>query len=242
MATLDRPQLRRLSLVRFDHQGRSYALIEDPLGVFSTPVLVPLEVFLPICRHFDGRLSLEEIRRRVETETGKPLYPETLERLVVQLDQAMVLDGPTFASFLDSYRRSSRRPAALAGRSYAADEALLRDQLTGYFQGPGGAAASGGARTRTLGLAHPKPKARPATGGFAACSARTLIFAAADRFTPGRIAPGGAARHRHIRNFGGRSSILPPPIRADLQRLRNAAGARADRSRLCAADCPGRRG
>ena len=142
MATLDRPQLRRLSLVRFDHQGRSYALIEDPLGVFSTPVLVPLEVFLPICRHFDGRLSLEEIRRQVETETGKPLYPETLERLVVQLDQAMVLDGPTFASFLDSYRRSSRRPAALAGRSYAADEALLRDQLTGYFQGPGGAAAS----------------------------------------------------------------------------------------------------
>jgi AmmeMemoRadiSam system protein B len=143
MATLDRPQLRPLSLVRFDHQGRSYALIQDPLGVFSAPVLVPLEIFLPICRHFDGCHSLEEIRGRVESETGEPLCPETLKRLVSQLDRAMVLDGPTFASYLDSYRRSPRRPAALAGRSYAANEVLLRDQLTGYFQAPNGAGMAG---------------------------------------------------------------------------------------------------
>ncbi|MBV8487693.1 MAG: hypothetical protein JO161_05395 [Planctomycetaceae bacterium] len=143
MATLDRPQFRPLSLAQFDYQGRSYALLEDPLGVFSTPVLVPLEVFLPICRHFDGQLSLEEIRRRVESQNGKPLYPEALERLVAQLDQAMVLDGPMFASFVDSYRRSSRQPAALAGRSYAGDGALLRDQLRGYFHSPGGSVAVG---------------------------------------------------------------------------------------------------
>ena len=73
MATLDRPQFRPLSLAQFDYQGRSYAVLEDPLGVFSTPVLVPLEVFLPICRHFDGQLSLEEIRRR----TGLRARPES---------------------------------------------------------------------------------------------------------------------------------------------------------------------
>jgi hypothetical protein len=79
MAPLDRPKLRPLSAQRFDHQGRL----------------------------FDGQHSLGEIQSRVQHETGQWIPTEVLERMVVQLDEAMVLDGPTFASFLESYRRSS---------------------------------------------------------------------------------------------------------------------------------------
>ena len=61
-----------------------------------------------------------------------------LQDLVEQLDRAMVLDGPTFAAFLDAYRRERVRPAALAGRSYAATERALRAQLAGSSPTRGG--------------------------------------------------------------------------------------------------------
>jgi AmmeMemoRadiSam system protein B len=96
-------------------------------------------VFLGICRHFDGEITLEEVRARVHAETGRRLPREVLDRLVAQLDSAMVLDGPTFATFQESFRRARSRPPALAGRSYAASDGALRQQLTSYFASDRGA-------------------------------------------------------------------------------------------------------
>ncbi len=53
-------------------------------------------------------------------QTGLFLALNELEDLVRRLDAAMIFEGPTFAAFHQSYRESGRRPAALAGRSYAA--------------------------------------------------------------------------------------------------------------------------
>lgn len=138
MATLERPKLRPLPARKFDRDGQSYALIHDPAGAFYHPVLVPLDTFLCVCRHFDGRLTLAEIQSRVQKETGQPLLDEILHRLIAQLDEAMVLDGPTFASFRESFRRSGSRPAALAGHSYPAHARALRAQLDGFYLGEGG--------------------------------------------------------------------------------------------------------
>ena len=63
MTTLDRPKLRPLSASRFDYQGQPYALLQDPLGAFTSPVLVPLDAFMHVCRHFDGLNPLAEIQR-----------------------------------------------------------------------------------------------------------------------------------------------------------------------------------
>jgi AmmeMemoRadiSam system protein B len=139
MASLDYPKLRPLSAQRFDHQGQTFAVIQDPQGAFTSPVLVPLDTFVYICRHFDGQLSLDEIRGRVQRETGQVTPPGMIEKLVAELDRAMVLDGPTFASFRNTFRQSSSRPAALAGRSYAASDPDLRIELMQLFQGAGGA-------------------------------------------------------------------------------------------------------
>ncbi len=70
-------------------------------------------------------------------QTGLFLAIHELEELVTRLDAAMILDGPTFASFHQTYRESGRRPAALAGRSYAATVRALRAQLEQFFVGSG---------------------------------------------------------------------------------------------------------
>jgi hypothetical protein len=72
-------------------------------------------------------------------ETGQLVPLTELERLVARLDQAMVLDGPTFAAFHESFRRQQVRPAALAGRSYAESERALRAQLAQFFADTQGA-------------------------------------------------------------------------------------------------------
>src|SRR5689334_10077962 len=114
MASLDRPKLRPLSAQRFEHQGQMFAAIEDPFGAFTAPVLIPIEGYQSVVRHFDGATSLDEIQARVLRETGELITTAQLEDLVARLDHAMVLDGPTFAAFHQAYRQAQVRPAALA--------------------------------------------------------------------------------------------------------------------------------
>lgn len=133
MASLDRPKLRPLSAQRFEHQGQVYAAITDPLGVFLEPVLIPIDGYQWVVRHFDGETPLSAIQARVLRETGQLITTAQLEELVDQLDRALVLDGPTFTAYHESYRREQVRPAALAGRSYAGTERALRSQLARYF-------------------------------------------------------------------------------------------------------------
>jgi AmmeMemoRadiSam system protein B len=133
MASLERPKLRSLSAQRIDYQGQTYALIEDPLGVFEEPVLIPIDGFQWMVRHLDGQSTLPEIQQRVLRDVGQRLSLATLQELVAKLDRAMVLDGPTFAAFHATYRRQRVRPPALAGRSYAASEHALRAQLAQFF-------------------------------------------------------------------------------------------------------------
>jgi AmmeMemoRadiSam system protein B len=71
--------------------------------------------------------------------TGLFLALGELESLVQRLDAAMVIEGPTFAAFLKSYREAGRRPAALAGRSYASTVRALRAQLEQLFVDANGA-------------------------------------------------------------------------------------------------------
>src|SRR4051794_14349557 len=129
MASLDRPKLRPLTARSGIHEGQAYAVLEDPLRIFNDPILIPLDGFQWVVRHFDGQLSLREIQARVLRETGQLIELAQLQTLVEQLDRALVLDGPTFAAFHDNYRQERTRPAALAGRSYAATGEALRTQL-----------------------------------------------------------------------------------------------------------------
>lgn len=144
MEPLDRPKLRPLSGRRLDHNGQSFVVLDDPLGVVCGPVLVPVDGFQWVVRHFDGQTSLREIQARVLRETGQLITSAELERLVDELDKAMVLDGPTFRAFVETYRNAHVRPPAHAGRSYAGTERALRAQLARCFTDERGAGLPAG--------------------------------------------------------------------------------------------------
>jgi len=143
MGTLDRPKLRPLAARRHDDRGRSFVAFDDPSGAFDGSVLVPMDLYRRVVRHFDGRSSLGEIASAVLRESGAPIALAELRRLAGRLDETLVLDGPAFSAVREDYARTPTRPAALAGRSYPSGAADLRDQLAAYFAHPAGAGLPG---------------------------------------------------------------------------------------------------
>src|SRR3954467_1592009 len=153
MATLDRPKLRPMHARRFEHGGQAFVALEDPLGVAASPMLVPMDGFHWVVRHFDGTRSLVEIQAEVLRQTGQLIPSADLDSLVTQLDRAMVLDGPAFAAFAEGYRNERTRPAALAGQSYAGTERALRTQLARFFAHEDGSGSPGERRNGSPGEA-----------------------------------------------------------------------------------------
>ncbi len=116
-------------------------MLQDPAGVVPQPVLIPLDGYVRVVRHFDGQSTLTEIQARVLRETGQFVAMKELEELVRRFDEAMIIEGPAFAMFHEQYRQARRRPAAMAGRSYAATLRALSAQLEQFFVGHNGAGA-----------------------------------------------------------------------------------------------------
>ncbi len=137
--SLDHPKLRPLVVNRVDQNGRTCAVLDDPLGVAQGSVTISWDGFCKVVRHFNGDHSLSTIQSLVLEETGQYLAIDELAKLVDRLDRSMHLDGPTFASFLQAYRAEPIRPPAHAGGAYAGDAASLSDQLDRFFQDPRGA-------------------------------------------------------------------------------------------------------
>jgi AmmeMemoRadiSam system protein B len=134
-------------------------MLQDVTGAIAQPVLVPIDGFNHIVRHFNGQSTLIEIQGHVLRSTGLFLALNELEGLVSRLDAAMLIEGPTFEAFHRTYRESGKRPAALAGRSYAATVRALRAQLEQFFVDGDGAgipaAHSGGNGTELRGVLSP---------------------------------------------------------------------------------------
>src|SRR5262249_10085557 len=81
---------------------------------------------------------------------NSPLQPETLDKLIDQLDQMYLLDSERFrqfsASVFGAFAAATTRKAHLAGDSYPDDPTALAAQLDGYFDGPHGPGRPNGAR------------------------------------------------------------------------------------------------
>jgi MEMO1 family protein len=133
MASLDRPKLRPLIRRRIDQDGLSYIALQDPLGIATHPVVLTLEGYLWIVQHFDGDHSLADIQAQVLRQYGRLVSSAEMQNVVSQLEDALLLDGPSFAVYQQQYKQLRTRPAALAGRSYAGSERALRAQLGRIF-------------------------------------------------------------------------------------------------------------
>lgn len=139
MPAPERPRLRPLSARRIENHGLSLMVLDDPRRFCSTPVILPLDVFHHVVRHFNGRNSLEEVDRLVLESTGRGVGIPYLRRLVDELDRALALEGSRLDAAVRAFHEAPERPAALAGRSYPSDRRQLAGDLDRYFKARGGA-------------------------------------------------------------------------------------------------------
>ncbi len=148
---LNFPHMRSLEVQWVKQENEEFLHLRDPLGLTPGEVLVPgyLAPFLMLC---DGEHNLATIRAALALYRGMELSADDLERLVQDLDEAIVLEGPKAQEAerkaLAAYHLSPFRQPALADAAYPGDPTML-DQLLSAFceryptpQGAGGDASA----------------------------------------------------------------------------------------------------
>jgi len=142
---MDKPRLRP-TLEAFPlatKQGRMLAL-RDPLGLTDAMALLP-PVALCVVQLFDGVRDRREIQAEFLRRHGQLLPTELYDRLVADLDGALLLDSDRFRAHVAEVRSrwsaEPVRPAAHAGKAYPDQPAELRAFLQEHFGAPDGVAA-----------------------------------------------------------------------------------------------------
>jgi AmmeMemoRadiSam system protein B len=141
----EKPLLRNINVQQTVYEGEPVFLLQDSLRLTEAVIVLP-QVLGPLAMLCDGDHTLPEIKTALEIQYGLRLPEHIIENLVQQFDQALLLDSPAFyeakQAALTAYRRADFRPSALAGSSYPADPAALRQHLQGYLDGVNGVAPS----------------------------------------------------------------------------------------------------
>lgn len=136
MNHLDRPKIGNINVQRTLYQGEPVFVIQDRFKLTEAAIVLP-QVLGPLVLLCDGTNTLPEIKTALEIQYGLPLPEATLENMVAQFDEALILEGVTFEQArqqaVDQYRAAPFRPPALAGASYPADPVALRRMLQGYL-------------------------------------------------------------------------------------------------------------
>lgn len=87
----------------------------------------------------DGTRDEAGLRASLAVRAGIQLGPTTLERILTQLDEALLLDNERFAeahaAALRDFRTATLRPPVLAGESYPDDVEGLEEAMSGYLGG-----------------------------------------------------------------------------------------------------------
>ncbi len=151
MEHLYKPRLRYVNFHPMQHQGETYFVVQDSLKLIEGMVVLPqaLGIVAMLC---DGTRTLPEIEAILQTRYNVDAPPGLLEELINRLDQALLLEGATLEQVkqqaLTAYRQAPFRPPALAGPSYPADPAELRQMLQTYLNQANGASSSGPSNSR----------------------------------------------------------------------------------------------
>ncbi|MBE7555318.1 MAG: AmmeMemoRadiSam system protein B [Anaerolineales bacterium] len=136
MTHLDKPKIRNVTAQRTTYQGEPVFLLQDRLKLTEAAIVLP-QVLGPLVMLCDGNNTLPEIKAALEVRYGLRLPQETLEGMLAQFDQALLLEGGTFEHFkqqaIAEYRAAPFRQPTLAGLSYPADPEALRRMLQDYL-------------------------------------------------------------------------------------------------------------
>jgi len=131
-----KPKLRQLELHLVSEPGKQGVLVRDPLRLADRSVYLSMAL-APLLELCDGTRNEAELRASLAVRAGVQIGPTTLEQVLTQLDEALLLDNDRFAqaqaSALREFRTATLRQPVLAGQSYPADPETLKSTLESYL-------------------------------------------------------------------------------------------------------------
>ena len=143
---MEYPKLRNINVFPIQGSGQTMLCLQDPQNISDKALFLTPPLYF-IVSLFDGQHSILDIQAEYMRRFGEFLYTERLQEIVAQLDEALFLEGQRFQEAWrqkeESFKRSSFREAAFAGKSYEKEPDKLRAQLEGYFTGAGGSGSPG---------------------------------------------------------------------------------------------------
>ena len=143
---MEYPKLRNINIFPVQGSGQAMLCLQDPQNISDKALFLTPPLYF-IVSLFDGQHSILDIQAEYMRRFGEFLYTEKLQEIVTQLDEALFLEGQRFQEAWrqkeESFKRSSFREAAFAGKSYEKEPDKLRAQLEGYFTGAGGSGSPG---------------------------------------------------------------------------------------------------
>jgi len=130
------PKLRELRTQLIVTRGQQGILLSDPLGINPRTLFIPRHL-APTLALLDGTRDTGTIRAGFELRTGTPLSTSILERLILDLDEALFLDDERFsqayASATEDFRAAACRLPIFPGSCCPADAGELAAFLQRYL-------------------------------------------------------------------------------------------------------------
>ncbi|MCA8977888.1 MAG: MEMO1 family protein [Planctomycetes bacterium] len=180
--SIERPAIRPLDVQHVDQpQGRGVVLV-DRLGI-SEPAFIP-EGLLPIVGRCTGERTLAEIQAQAQAQYGEPLTMQTVQQVVRQLDERLLLIGPrhdaAVAAAAADFLAAGARPSSHAGSAgYPAEPSALQAALDRMLAA---AAPAPGLPARLRGLIAPHIDLARGAAGYGAAYGQLLASAPADLY------------------------------------------------------------
>jgi len=110
-------------------------LLRDPLRLTDRALFLPMAL-APLLELCDGTRDEAALRASLAVRTGVQIGATTLEQVLGQLNEALLLDNDHYAEAysraLNEFRTSGMRAPTSAGRSYPADPEELKAELGRY--------------------------------------------------------------------------------------------------------------
>lgn len=137
----DFPKLRQLEAIPHKLDGKQVLILRDPWSVSDAVLAVPIEL-VPMLRLLNGQNSILDIQAALTRQLGSIVYREQIDRLVLQLDEALFLANERFENAREelhgSYLRARVRRASHAGMAYPSDRLALMDTINSFYLAPDG--------------------------------------------------------------------------------------------------------
>jgi AmmeMemoRadiSam system protein B len=114
------------------HGGRPAILLRDPLRLTDKTIVIPQQL-APLLALCDGTRDASALSASLAVRFGMSVAASTVEQLLDNLDDALLLDNERFSQAkeqaLAEYRQAPFRPLANGGQSYPTDRDELRQLL-----------------------------------------------------------------------------------------------------------------